>query len=73
MVTRFPLAQHEDERGWFMELVRASALPKAIKQANLSRSRRGVIRGISGRYTSCSSSWSRRRWSPWWPRSGTTW
>ena len=29
-----------------MELVRASALPKSIKQANLSRSRRGVIRGL---------------------------
>jgi dTDP-4-dehydrorhamnose 3,5-epimerase len=43
---RFPLALHEDERGSFAELARESALPKAIRQANLSRSRRGVIRGL---------------------------
>ena len=43
-VTTFPLRLHEDERGWFAELVRASALPKPIRQANLSRSRKGVIR-----------------------------
>jgi dTDP-4-dehydrorhamnose 3,5-epimerase len=46
MVEKFPLAKHEDERGWFAELIRASALPKPIRQANLSRSRRGVIRGL---------------------------
>jgi dTDP-4-dehydrorhamnose 3,5-epimerase len=46
MVEKFPLARHEDERGWFAELIRASALPKPIKQANLSRSRHGVIRGL---------------------------
>ncbi len=45
-VRRLPLALHEDERGWFAELVRASALPKPIKQANLSRSRAGVVRGL---------------------------
>ena len=45
-VTRFPLALHDDDRGWFAELIRASALPKPIKQANLSRSRQGVIRGL---------------------------
>ena len=45
-VKTFPLSRHEDERGWFAELVRASALPKPIKQANLSRSRKGVIRGL---------------------------
>jgi dTDP-4-dehydrorhamnose 3,5-epimerase len=45
-VKRFPLEQHEDDRGWFMELIRASVLPKPIKQANLSRSRQGVIRGL---------------------------
>jgi dTDP-4-dehydrorhamnose 3,5-epimerase len=45
-VRRFPLTVHEDERGWFTELVRASALPKPIMQANLSRSRKGVIRGL---------------------------
>jgi len=46
IVTRFPLKWHEDGRGWFGELIRASALPKPIKQANLSRSRQGVIRGL---------------------------
>ncbi len=46
IVTRFPLTRHEDGRGWFGELIRASALPKPIKQANLSRSRQGVIRGL---------------------------
>jgi dTDP-4-dehydrorhamnose 3,5-epimerase len=45
-VRKLPLALHEDERGWFAELVRASALPKPIKQANLSRSRAGVVRGL---------------------------
>ena len=45
-VKRFPLAQHADDRGWFAELIRASDLPKPIKQANLSRSQRGVIRGL---------------------------
>ena len=43
---RFPLARHADERGWFSELARASALPKPIRQLNLSRSRQGVIRGL---------------------------
>ena len=46
IVERFPLTRHEDERGWFAELVRMSALPKPICQANLSRSRAGVIRGL---------------------------
>ena len=46
IVQRFPLTRHDDERGWFAELVRASALPKPIRQANLSRSRAGVIRGL---------------------------
>ena len=46
IVTRFPLTRHDDERGWFAELIRASALPKPILQANLSRSRKGVIRGL---------------------------
>jgi dTDP-4-dehydrorhamnose 3,5-epimerase len=45
-IQRFPLTRHEDERGWFAELTRASALPKPIRQANLSRSRQGVIRGL---------------------------
>ena len=45
-VQRFPLERHEDDRGWFAELIRASLLPKPIKQANLARSRKGVIRGL---------------------------
>jgi len=43
---RIPLTLHEDERGWFAELARASMLPKPIRQVNLSRSRAGVIRGL---------------------------
>lgn len=43
---RFEVARHVDGRGWFAELARASALPKPIRQANLSRSRKGVIRGL---------------------------
>jgi dTDP-4-dehydrorhamnose 3,5-epimerase len=46
MVTRVPLVRHEDDRGWFQELMRASALPKPVRQANLARSRRGVIRAL---------------------------
>jgi dTDP-4-dehydrorhamnose 3,5-epimerase len=46
VITRIPLARHGDERGWFGELARASALPKPIRQANLSFSRQGVIRGL---------------------------
>ena len=46
MIARFPLTRHEDERGWFAELARASALPRPFRQANLSWSRRGVIRGL---------------------------
>jgi dTDP-4-dehydrorhamnose 3,5-epimerase len=45
-VQRLPMTLHEDERGWFAELARASALPKPFRQANLSRSRAGVIRGL---------------------------
>jgi dTDP-4-dehydrorhamnose 3,5-epimerase len=43
---RFPLRRFDDERGWFMELRRESALPRATRQTNLSWSRRGVIRGL---------------------------
>jgi dTDP-4-dehydrorhamnose 3,5-epimerase len=46
IVTRLPLTRHEDARGWFAELARASALPKPIRQANLARSRQGVIRAL---------------------------
>ena len=43
---RFELEPHGDERGWFAELVRASSLPKPIRQVNLTHSRRGAIRGL---------------------------
>jgi dTDP-4-dehydrorhamnose 3,5-epimerase len=43
---RIPLRRFEDERGWFMELARASKLPKPMRQTNLSSSRQGVIRGL---------------------------
>jgi dTDP-4-dehydrorhamnose 3,5-epimerase len=43
---RIPLVRHEDERGWFCELRRDSALPKPMRQTNLSFSRAGVIRGL---------------------------
>ena len=46
IVQRFPLTRHEDNRGWFAELIRASALPKPVRQANISRSKKGVIRGL---------------------------
>ena len=45
-VARIPLTRHGDERGWFSELVRASALPKPIRQANLASSKQGVIRAL---------------------------
>ena len=41
-----PLRRFEDERGWFAELARASGLPKAWGQTNISFSRQGVIRGL---------------------------
>ena len=43
---RIPLRRFEDERGWFVELRRDSALPRPMRQTNLSFSRRGVIRGL---------------------------
>jgi dTDP-4-dehydrorhamnose 3,5-epimerase len=45
-VQRFPLRRREDPRGWLVELMRASALPKPIRQTNLNFTRRGVIRGL---------------------------
>jgi len=41
-----PLRRLEDGRGWFTELMRATQLPKAVRQSNLVFSRRGVIRGL---------------------------
>ena len=43
---RIPLRRFDDERGWFAELMRASALPKPVRQANLAYSRQGVIRAL---------------------------
>ena len=45
-VELFPLRRFEDERGWFTELARSSALPKPFVQTNLSFSRAGTIRGL---------------------------
>ena len=45
-VRLIPLRRHEDDRGWFMELMRESGLPQPVKQSNLSFSRKGVIRGL---------------------------
>ena len=45
-VTRIPLRRFADERGWFMELMRSSLLPKPVRQSNISFSRKGVIRGL---------------------------
>jgi dTDP-4-dehydrorhamnose 3,5-epimerase-like enzyme len=45
-VERFPLKRYDDERGWFVELMRASALPKPVRQSNLVFSRRGVVRAL---------------------------
>ena len=45
-VTRIPLRRFADERGWFMELMRSSLLPKPVHQSNVSFSRKGVIRGL---------------------------
>jgi dTDP-4-dehydrorhamnose 3,5-epimerase len=45
-ILRIPLRRYEDERGWFCELRRDSALPRPTVQTNLSFSRKGVIRGL---------------------------
>jgi dTDP-4-dehydrorhamnose 3,5-epimerase len=43
---RVPLHRLEDERGWFVELRRESALPHPTVQTNVSFSRQGVVRGL---------------------------
>jgi len=45
-VTRIPLQRFDDERGWFMELMRSSLLPKPVRQSNVVFSRKGVVRGL---------------------------
>ena len=46
IVRRIELKRFADDRGWFMELMRASGLPKPVRQSNVVRSRKGVIRGL---------------------------
>jgi dTDP-4-dehydrorhamnose 3,5-epimerase len=43
---RLPLQRFEDERGWFVEVYRASSFEKPMRQTNISFSREGVIRGL---------------------------
>jgi dTDP-4-dehydrorhamnose 3,5-epimerase len=43
---RIPLRRFDDDRGWFMELRRESALPNPTAQTNVSFSRAGTIRGL---------------------------
>ena len=45
-LVRIPLRRFQDERGWFMELRRESALPNPTVQTNVSFSRAGTIRGL---------------------------
>jgi dTDP-4-dehydrorhamnose 3,5-epimerase len=45
-LVRIPLRRFDDERGWFMELRRESALPSPTVQTNVSFSRAGTIRGL---------------------------
>jgi dTDP-4-dehydrorhamnose 3,5-epimerase len=45
-ILRIPLRRFEDERGWLMETMRGSLLPKPVRQSNVVRSRSGVIRGL---------------------------
>jgi dTDP-4-dehydrorhamnose 3,5-epimerase len=45
-VRLIPLQRYEDNRGWFMELMRETALSARVKQSNLAFSRKGVIRGL---------------------------
>ena len=45
-LVRIPLRRFEDERGWFVEIRRESALPKPTRQTNVSFSRAGTIRGL---------------------------
>jgi glucose-1-phosphate thymidylyltransferase len=40
------LRRFDDERGWVSEIARTSALPKPIRQTNVSFSRKGTIRGL---------------------------
>jgi glucose-1-phosphate thymidylyltransferase len=41
-----PLRRFDDPRGWLAEIARTTNLPKAIRQTNVSFSRKGTIRGL---------------------------
>ena len=43
---RIPLRVFEDDRGWFVEIRRASQLPHPTVQTNISFSHAGTIRGL---------------------------
>ena len=45
-IVRVPLRYVRDERGWFLELRRESAIPGPTVQTNVSFSRQRVIRGL---------------------------
>jgi dTDP-4-dehydrorhamnose 3,5-epimerase len=45
-LARIPLRRFADERGWFMEIRRESALAKRTVQTNVSFSRAGTVRGL---------------------------
>jgi dTDP-4-dehydrorhamnose 3,5-epimerase len=45
-IRRIPLRRFEDERGWFLEINKASWHEKPMRQTNISFSRQGVIRGL---------------------------
>jgi dTDP-4-dehydrorhamnose 3,5-epimerase len=45
-VELIPLRRFDDDRGWLMELMRASELRKPLRQSNLVFSRQGVIRAL---------------------------
>jgi glucose-1-phosphate thymidylyltransferase len=42
----FPLRHFGDDRGWLTEIARTGALPKPIRQTNVSFSKQGTIRGL---------------------------
>jgi dTDP-glucose pyrophosphorylase/dTDP-4-dehydrorhamnose 3,5-epimerase-like enzyme len=41
-----PLRRFDDGRGWFAEIARTEALPKLVRQTNVSFSRKGTVRGL---------------------------
>jgi dTDP-4-dehydrorhamnose 3,5-epimerase len=45
-IRRIALRRFEDDRGWFVEIDKASWHDKPMRQTNISFSRQGVIRGL---------------------------